>query len=144
MNYRLKNLLGMKTHRNEKIIVTEEIPHIQSLGALIKLKHFYQQIDDSYRQNDLSYKVWLRFRNRWLKQQKKLHKKLTCYFCGESNLNPNCNSPLITHKKQKATIDHLIPTSKGGKKFDERNLVVACYCCNERKADTLPNLFKVA
>lgn len=141
-NYRLKNLFGCKTHKNEKVVVTADEPHIQSLGALIKLKHFYQSIDPTHRQDDLSFKVWLRFRNRWLKNQKRIHKTLTCYFCGETNLNPNYHSPRLTSSKQKATIDHFIPVSKGGGKFDEKNLVVACGHCNGKKADLMPERFQ--
>lgn len=142
MNCRIKNLFGNKVLRNERIIVAEENPSIQSMGSLINLKIFYQQIDDTYKQNELHFKVWLRFRNKWLKKQKKLNKGiLTCFFCSASNLNSNFNSPYAISSKQKATIDHLVPVSKGGKKFDEKNLVVACSCCNGKKSDIMPAEF---
>jgi 5-methylcytosine-specific restriction endonuclease McrA len=32
-----------------------------------------------------------------------------------------------------ATIDHVIPLSKGGNKYDESNLVIACKTCNKKK-----------
>lgn len=35
-----------------------------------------------------------------------------------------------------ATIDHVVPLSKGGDEKDEKNLKVACYPCNQRKADS--------
>lgn len=34
-----------------------------------------------------------------------------------------------------ATIDHVVPRSKGGKRFAPDNLVAACYRCNQQKAD---------
>ena len=34
-----------------------------------------------------------------------------------------------------ATVDHVMPLSKGGAEFDEANCVVACYRCNQKKGD---------
>ena len=137
MNYKLQNLYGNKFLKNERVVIAVEVPHVQSLASLIKLKKFYQSVDENLKFKDLSYKVYLRFRNRWLKQQKNKNKNLTCFYCGAKNLNPNINSPKISSNKQKATIDHKIPISKGGLKFCEKNLVVACYTCNEKKADKI-------
>ena len=51
------------------------------------------------------------------------------YFYKKFIYNPN-------KKYAEATIDHIHPQAKGGKKYDESNLCVACRKCNERKADT--------
>ena len=47
-----------------------------------------------------------------------------CLYCGENN-------------KEKLTIDHVIPKSKGGKN-DWKNLVTCCKSCNSKKDDKLP------
>ena len=137
MNYKINNLFGNKFFKNERVVILVETPHVQSLANLIKLKKFYQSVDENLKHRDLSYKIYLRFRNRWLKQQKKKFKTLTCFYCGAPNLNPNINSPSIVKNNQKATIDHKQPISKGGSKFCESNLVVCCYTCNEKKADKI-------
>lgn len=36
------------------------------------------------------------------------------------------------------TIDHIIPTSRGGHRTSEVNLCVACILCNNLKADRMP------
>jgi 5-methylcytosine-specific restriction endonuclease McrA len=54
---------------------------------------------------------------------------LACFYCG----NPFASV-------LDATIDHLIPRSvlPGWQQF---NLVLACFACNNAKADTLPQVF---
>jgi 5-methylcytosine-specific restriction endonuclease McrA len=46
-----------------------------------------------------------------------------------------CNKKL---GKREATIDHVIPTSRGGHKADYRNCVTACHSCNHKKAYKTP------
>ncbi len=40
-------------------------------------------------------------------------------------------------KKIDATIDHVIPVSKGGGRWDIWNIVLACNFCNGRKGDSI-------
>lgn len=54
-----------------------------------------------------------------------LRDKFCCQYCGKK-------LPL-----KKLTYDHVVPRSKGGKTRWE-NIVMACYRCNERKADRTP------
>ena len=39
------------------------------------------------------------------------------------------------HKKENLTIDHIIPRSKGGARYDKRNWQVLCNKCNQWKKD---------
>ncbi len=66
--------------------------------------------------------------------------RLTCVYCGEKNLVTNFNIPIPAHRK--ATLDHVIPRSKGGSEFSLSNLVVCCSKCNQLKADKHPATFK--
>lgn len=34
-----------------------------------------------------------------------------------------------------ATIDHIKPISKGGKRYERDNCMIVCFPCNQRKAD---------
>lgn len=47
-----------------------------------------------------------------------------CRYCGDAL------------QRRLATVDHLIPRSRGGPDVAE-NLVIACYDCNQRKANAL-------
>lgn len=63
-----------------------------------------------------------------------------CYYCHRIVVQPK-------HAHQidnMATIDHMIPLSRGGnKKRDSANCVLACYSCNNAKLDrTIQDLLK--
>jgi 5-methylcytosine-specific restriction endonuclease McrA len=50
-----------------------------------------------------------------------------CHYCG-------CP---ISDRDQTATLDHVVPISKGGEQFDHTNCVAACAPCNRAKADAI-------
>lgn len=53
------------------------------------------------------------------------HEKLPCFYCGK----------LVD--RDEATIDHVVPLSKGGPNAPG-NKVIACHKCNQAKADEVP------
>ena len=79
--------------------------------------------------------AWLAFRAKFLAYKRAEVGDLVCHYCGRKNLVEEM--PMDAPKAQLvglATIDHVKPRSKGGN--DEySNLVVACFPCNQRKAD---------
>lgn len=76
---------------------------------------------------------WLRFRSEFLRNH-----ELKCQYCGKKNLVPEIEDMSSARQRSiLATIDHIIPISKGGAKFDPNNCVVACYPCNSKKKDNL-------
>lgn len=52
--------------------------------------------------------------------------------------NGRCGYCLKDLSMKASTIDHIMPTSRGGKKHDWRNVVLSCRKCNEEKADRMP------
>lgn len=66
---------------------------------------------------------------------------LVCHYCGTQNLVANFQKPGLKDKF-KATLDHVVPRSRGGKEFDVANLVVCCHKCNQKKKDLLPEQFQ--
>lgn len=50
--------------------------------------------------------------------------------------DPRCTYCGLTLTRKTATIDHIVPKSKGGSTC-EANLTLACRSCNEQKADTM-------
>ncbi len=84
---------------------------------------------------------WMKFRDEWIK-----NKELTCFYCGKILLsdapqNPKSIKDYVFKRKQDikkeliATVDHVVPVSKGGERFDPENLVVCCNNCNQSKRD---------
>ena len=105
-------------------------PNIKSLASLILLKKSLYKQENPKKH----WRLWLKFRKRFLKSKKKENKKLICEYCGRDDLKINHYK---TPKSCRATIDHIIPKSKNGKIFDLDNLAVACYPCNMKKGDKL-------
>lgn len=115
----------------------------QSMASYIQLKAYYQSLDRNYQILRHYKRIWLNFRNRVLRQRQKLAKgNLVCHYCGNSHLVTNFKAPGVKNQF-KATLDHVMPRSKGGGEFDESNLVVCCFKCNQKKKDLLPDQFKI-
>jgi 5-methylcytosine-specific restriction endonuclease McrA len=140
---RLDYFYGVKRNKKEKDIILVDVPHPKSPAHLILLKRQYIKTDETRRvkSEKREWRVWLTFRNRFLKRWKKKNGSLTCFYCKEKNLFANVNSP-FAHGKE-ATLDHYIPQAKGGKKYDESNLRICCGNCNQRKKDLMPEDFKI-
>ena len=96
-------------------------------GALVMLNRHYANKDVSC----YNWKVWLRIRDRWMKDQEVVYGKanLTCAICGKTHLDP------FTKDKNKiATIDHVLPVKRMPHLWREpSNFQVACYHCNMKK-----------
>lgn len=75
-------------------------------------------------------KIW--FSRRYLSIVLKRDSILRCHYCRRRKLRIQWTDKPI-HPNRKATIDHIVPISQGGKIFDVTNLVVACECCNQKK-----------
>jgi len=105
-----------------KHVVYVRKPHIQSLAALIKLKRDYQE---------QSVKEWLDFRLKYLTKFRLIHGDLFCYKCGKTGLLEEVEDNNLQNQIL-ATVEHIIPISIGGDKYDESNLTVSCYKCNQR------------
>jgi len=67
---------------------------------------------------------WLAFRSRFLDK----FPKLVCSHCGKKGLLKDTDDT-----DRLATVDHVIPLSKGGAQFDENNCIVACFSCNNNR-----------
>ena len=61
--------------------------------------------------------------NASLRAQIKKRDKYRCRYCGGTD---------------RLTIDHIIPTSRGGHPLKKANLVTACFTCNQLKANKTP------
>lgn len=83
---------------------------------------------------------WLRFRDVFVASQR----EIKCFYCGRplvSDAPDVVKHPTdVIFKRKKlprrvcATVDHVVPISRGGERWDEANLVIACDRCNNKKA----------
>lgn len=61
--------------------------------------------------------------------------KFICTYCGFTTIFPSALPD--TRAYRTATIDHKVPTAKGGTN-DRKNLCLSCHDCNTRKGDMMP------
>lgn len=101
-------------------------PHPHSMASLVLLRKFF------YKQDVDNNLYWLKFRDKYIKKHKRKAGIFNCDYCGKKNLKNNS-------KHQKATVfltlDHAHPLSRGGKRFEENNIRLACNKCNQAKQD---------
>ena len=110
--------------------VLTDNPHLQSLAALVLLTQTLVLLTHKQSPKPKEYRVWLRYRKWVLKEYMLDHKKLYCHYCGRGPLKAQSRS-----NHDIATLDHVKPISKNGERFHTSNIVIACFSCNNRKAD---------
>ena len=101
-------------------------PNIKSSASYFLLARSLMCKDTDYKEKF----KWLKFRDKYLQKILDEYKTLHCEYCNHGNLK------LFTKdNNQIATLDHIIPTSKGGELYNPDNLAVSCHRCNQRKAN---------
>lgn len=111
-----------------------EITNAKTYAASVLLKNYYAERDVTYR-NSFAYRMrQIGFSRNYLTSVLKETGELCCVYCKKSNLVIELDGMRVS-EKNKATIDHIVPTSKGGDPFDYNNLCVACGTCNGEKSD---------
>lgn len=109
-------------------------PHVQSFTAyvLLKDKLLLQDIDFQLAQKA----DWERveFSRAYLKKRLAQDGELICAYCGKRHLQIE-DRGMRVDDIIKATVDHIVPISKGGSPELETNIVVACYRCNNKKGN---------
>lgn len=109
-----------------KHLVIVEPTSARPYSNLVLLNKFYSWLESL---------AWAKFKKSFIKKELKEKGKLVCAYCGRENLTEV--GPITNI----ATVDHVIPRSKGGK--DEfSNVVVCCFGCNKSKSDQSVEDFK--
>jgi 5-methylcytosine-specific restriction endonuclease McrA len=102
-------------------------PDIQSRAALVLLTVDLRKQDDTI----FNPWKWMAFKDQYLRSVIAEHGAIHCHYC-------NLKLQYVKKKcKNQATLDHVLPISKGGKIYDPSNLVPACRKCNNNKSDTV-------
>lgn len=111
----------MRKAISRKLQVVVDDPHLKSGAALLLLT---QKLMDAKEKEIIE--EWLKFRLDFLSG----YKTLTCTHCGKTDLQ------IETDDEDKlATVDHVLPLSQGGDKYDTKNCIVSCYPCNNNRGD---------
>ena len=115
--------------RSKRHKIYVEDPDIASLASLVLLSNFYKSAE---------LKQWLEFRDELLNERTYPESGLVCVYCGEEHLLKDPPEGCRRYPHNLATVDHFIPVSKGGERYNKGNCVIACYSCNQKKKDDMP------
>jgi hypothetical protein len=102
------------------IDIEEDSIHSGSWASAVLLRHQYDFIEfkESLKKVRKERRAYSKFRRRFLKNEVKEKGTLSCIYCKRDKLNP------LTKKLEKlATLDHVQPLSRGGKRLDPDNIV---------------------
>ena len=103
-------------------------PSSKSRAAYLLLRNKLRAQDDTWKNIRGVKHKWLKFREEFLRQHKKVHNSFVCEYCGRPDLhNSKFNNDWLV------TLDHIMPLSKGGEMFERSNLAVCCNLCNKVK-----------
>lgn len=109
-----------------------EIDKPNTLASYLMLKKFYFDQDET-NHNSIAFRMKkINFSRTFLSEVKQREGSLTCTYCQKPNLIIELADMLVSHNL-KATIDHIVPLSKGGVFFDYCNINVCCGKCNSKK-----------
>ncbi len=104
------------------------LPNTLASSILMKKDYWDQDPDNPYNQR----LALIGLSRSFLTNEKKKHGDLVCTYCKKLNLIIELDKMNVPNNI-KATIDHIIPISKGCDPFDVTNLTVACGKCNSKK-----------
>jgi len=107
-------------------------PHSTSWAAMILLTR------DLRSSSGETFLIWKKYRKWLLKRARQRQGSLICAYCGKKRLMHDSQFHTKSEYRRLATIDHVIPLSKGGHRFRESNLVISCWPCNQKKGDKVP------
>lgn len=94
---------------------------VHSYANLVLLQRLYAQLEQ---------RRWVKERKKFLQAEiKKNDGKLICGYCHNDKLKIKSQK-----RHEQATVDHIVPKSKGGSPWDHDNFVVCCNSCNKKKA----------
>jgi 5-methylcytosine-specific restriction endonuclease McrA len=101
--------------------------------------HFLQTIHDKYPvPSVIALRTYVNVPRRqahWSRKGVLVRDDYTCIYCG---VKPGGIAKGRLLSKHDFTVDHILPRSRGGKD-SWTNTACACYVCNHRKSDKLPN-----
>ena len=100
-----------------------EMTHAKTYAASVSLRKYYADLDETNLKSFAGRMKMVAFSRSFLTQRKKELGSLTCEYCQRPHLIIEFNGMKVPNT-QKATIDHIDPTSQGGAPFDPENINV--------------------
>ena len=130
-------------HRGHRHIISGKVHPNSPAGYLMLVRSLTAKTDE-YIVKNFKNGEQLVFNTKFILDTEDKHGELHCELCGKENLR-------LYHwwqkssKKKMATADHFFPKSydKENLSYELRNMIVACYECNNDKADDFYDISQV-
>lgn len=113
-----------------------EVENAKTRAAAILLRNFYEEQDEDYINRFRVIAQRINFSREYLKNILKEKGSIKCSYCSKDNLVIELEGMKVPNKI-KATIDHIVPKSKGGAHYDLKNITPCCGTCNTDKGSRL-------
>ena len=126
-------MINLRVHKQLHHIYESTSP--KSLSSSILLNADLRSRDVDYITSD--WRIQLAYNVEFLKKQKKKYQVLNCSYCPKENLFINEDFTRQPETEFLATVDHIVPISKGGDKLSYDNLTGACWDCNNKKKNLI-------
>ncbi len=123
-----------------QIIYFDDNTSVNARSSYVLLRNHLLLQDEDYISRIEIKKEKIQFSRDYLNQYKLVHGDIVCSYCNNRHLvieeeGMRVNQNII------ATIDHIIPLSKGGDFKDPKNIRVSCGKCNSKKGSLPLNTF---
>ena len=118
-----------------------EVTNPKTLAASVLLKNYLREQDEDFFNKYREISKRIEFSRNYLTNVLQREGSLKCSYCHKDNLTIELEGMKVPRHKI-ATIDHVVPISKGGAIYDVDNIVVACGVCNGRKSNMSVEQFK--
>jgi 5-methylcytosine-specific restriction endonuclease McrA len=114
-------------------VIVNATPSSRSWSSYIMMKEDLRSMDEEEMGEKAELYRYLSMRYRFLIRRLKRRGELRCDYCGRPGLIIGHNRKSNNRISNLATIDHVVPVSKGIDRLDEKNWGVACRKCNGKK-----------
>ena len=115
-------------------LIISEVSNAKSLASSLLLRKYLMEMDIDYIEKMDLINTRIEFSRNYLEGVLEDCGSIKCTYCGKDDLVIEYDGMRVENGV-KATIDHIVPVSKGGGRFDRSNITPCCGGCNTKKGN---------
>lgn len=117
-------------------IIFFEVNDAKSLASYVLLKDQLMKQDEDYIERGRLIAKRINFSREYLLEMQREKGSITCTYCGKTDLVIELQEMKVPNDRL-ATVDHIVPKSRGGAHYDRRNIAPCCGTCNTKKGNKM-------
>jgi 5-methylcytosine-specific restriction endonuclease McrA len=115
-------------------LILSDVSNCKSLASSILLRKYLMEMDVDYIEKMDLINKRIEFSRSYLESVLSRDGDIKCTYCGKGDLVIEYDGMRVK-ESIKATIDHIVPVSRGGGRFDVSNITPCCGECNGKKGN---------